>query len=133
MGPHEGFSLAAARLALNVGRTTMEWGVRKPRNACRVCGAVCCGERVTCGDACYSVHLASLMRGRWGRGVFEGVTMARPVARPVAPSMTVSAGICPACGFGLSADDAYVWCDRCAWEPGDSNAAPTTNAARAAS
>lgn len=57
VGPHEGFSLAAARLALNVGRTTMEWGARTARNACRVCGAVCRGERVTCSDACYTANL----------------------------------------------------------------------------
>ena len=130
VGPHEGFTLDAARLALNVGGTTMEWGVRKPRNPCRVCGAVCRGERVTCGDACYTANLASLMRGRWSEGAYEGVTVARP-ASPT-PRRVVPEESCSACGYRLSDDGAYTWCDRCAWEPGDSNGAPTS-AARAAS
>ena len=162
-GPHPGYSLSSVARARNVTATApmrVERGVRRaqgPRGGltpCPMCGVLKPAEQMTCSNRCRG-HM--VRRGQPAQPprracvVCEAEFAARRItcssdcelayrrahARPrvliAAPKVVPKRQFCPDCGFRLSEDDAYTWCDRCAWEPGDSNAAPTTNAARAAS
>lgn len=125
VGPHPEYRPYVARTAAYVRASGSQRGA--PRtfapHPCLACGATLTSRRQTCSRECLMV-----LRQR-PQAVRVYVAPPKPRPRPVAAKRRM----CPSCGYRLSEDDAYTWCDRCAWEPGDTKAAAPTSAARAAS